>query len=102
MSVDLHKIPGNCVSIAFVATIYDAKARLQNFGMVDNAAVHVVDEETGEELCRFDLSESFSSETAVALCEIYRLDGEWKFRAVGSGYNSGLSEFCARYGIDAS
>ena len=102
MSVDLSKIPADCVSIAFVATIYDAKARVQNFGMVDNAAVHVVDEQTGEELCRFDLSESFSSETAVALCDIYRHDGEWKFRAVGSGYASGLAEFCARYGIDAS
>ena len=102
MMIDLSKIPTFCNSIAFVATIYDAASRMQNFGMVDNAAVHVVDEQSGEELCRFDLSESFSSETAVTLCQIYRHDGEWKFRAVGSGYIGGLSALCAQYGIDAS
>lgn len=102
MVVDLSKIPANCDSIVFVATIYDAASRMQNFGMVDNAAVHAVDEQAGEELCRFDLSESFSSETAVTLCQVYRHDGEWKFRAVGSGYIGGLAALCAQYGIDAS
>lgn len=66
--LDLSKLPADCESIVFVATIYDAETRMQNFGLVDNAAVHVVDDQTGEELCRFDLSESFSTEIAVTLC----------------------------------
>ena len=101
MVIDLSKIPADVQSIVFVATIYDAEARTQNFGLVDNASVHAVDEESGEELVRFDLSESFSTETAVTLCEVYAHDGEWRFRAVGSGYNGGLAALCAQHGIDA-
>ena len=82
-------------------TIYDAESRLQNFGMVENAYVRVVDADTGEELMRFDLSEDFSTETAIVVAEIYRHNGEWKFKAVGSGYNGGLAALCRQYGIDA-
>ena len=86
---------------AVTVTIYDAESRLQNFGMVGNAYVRVVDEETGEELIRFDLSEDFSTETALVVAEIYKHNGEWKFKAVGSGYNGGLKALCNQYGIDA-
>lgn len=82
-------------------TIYDAENRLQNFGMVENAYVRVVDADTGEELMRFDLSEDFSTETALVVAEIYRHNGEWKFKAVGSGYSGGLKSLCSQYGIDA-
>lgn len=81
-------------------TIYDAESRLQNFGMVENAYVRVVDADTGEELMRFDLSEDFSTETAIVVAEIYRHNCEWKFKAVGSGYNGGLAALCRQYGID--
>lgn len=83
------------------AQVEQETAKVQNFGMVENAYVRVVDADTGEELMRFDLSEDFSTETAIVVAEIYRHNGEWKFKAVGSGYNGGLAALCRQYGIDA-
>ena len=101
IKIKLDKIPSDYETLAVTVTIYDAESRLQNFGMVGNAYVRVVDEETGEELMRFDLSEDFSTETALVVAEIYKHNGEWKFKAVGSGYNGGLKALCNQYGIDA-
>lgn len=101
IKIKLDKIPSDYKTLAVTVTIYDAESRLQNFGMVGNAYVRVVDEETGEELMRFDLSEDFSTETALVVAEIYKHNGEWKFKAVGSGYNGGLKALCNQYGIDA-
>lgn len=101
IKIKLDKIPSDYETLAVTVTIYDAESRLQNFGMVGNAYVRVVDEETGEELIRFDLSEDFSTETALVVAEIYKHNGEWKFKAVGSGYNGGLKALCNQYGIDA-
>lgn len=101
IKVKLNDVPSDYSTLAVAVTIYDADVRLQNFGMVGNAYVRVLDEETGEELVRFDLSEDFSIETAVVVAELYKRDGEWKFKAVGSGYNGGLKSLCAQYGIDA-
>ena len=85
---------------AFTATIYDAEARRQNFGMVNNAFIRIYNEATGEELLRYDLGEDFSIETAVVFGELYRNNGEWKFNAIGSGYQGGLAALCANYGVD--
>lgn len=101
VKIKLDKIPSDYETLVVTVTIYDAESRLQNFGMVGNAYVRVVDEETGEELIRFDLSEDFSTETALVVAEIYKHNGEWKFKAVGSGYNGGLKVLCNQYGIDA-
>ena len=101
IKIKLDKIPSDYETLAVTVTIYDAESRLQNFGMVGNAYVRVVDEETGEELIRFELSEDFSTETALVVAEIYKHNGEWKFKAVGSGYNGGLKALCNQYGIDA-
>ena len=101
IKVKLNDVPSDYSTLAVAVTIYDADVRLQYFGMVGNAYVRVLDEETGEELVRFDLSEDFSIETAVVVAELYKRDGEWKFKAVGSGYNGGLKSLCAQYGIDA-
>ena len=101
IKISLDKIPSGYETLAVTVTIYDAETRLQNFGMVGNAYIHVVDEETGEELIRFDLSEDFSTETALVVAEIYKHNSEWKFKAVGSGYNGGLKALCNQYGIDA-
>lgn len=101
IKIKLDKIPSGYETLVVTVTIYDAESRLQNFGMVGNAYVCVVDEETGEELIRFDLSEDFSTETALVVAEIYKHNGEWKFKAVGSGYNGGLKVLCNQYGIDA-
>lgn len=101
IKIKLDKIPSDYETLVVTVTIYDAESRLQNFGMVGNAYVRVVDEETGEELIRFDLSEDFSTDTALVVAEIYKHNGEWKFKAVGSGYNGGLKVLCNQYGIDA-
>lgn len=101
IKVQLDKIPSDYDKISFTVTIYEAEKRLQNFGMVENAYVRLIDEDTGEELVRFDLTEDFSTETALVVAEIYKRDGQWKFAAVGSGYDNGLKALCKEYGIDA-
>ncbi len=100
--VDLTKIPANISKIAFTVTIYDAEARRQNFGQVSNAYIRILDETTGTELIRYDLGEDFSIETAVVVGEMYKNNGEWKFNAIGSGFQGGLAALCGHYGIDAS
>jgi tellurium resistance protein TerD len=101
LTVEFAKIPSDIDKIAITVTIYDAIARTQNFGQISNAFVRVVNEETNEEILRYDLSEDFSVETALVFCEIYRNNGEWKFSAVGSGFQGGLAALCKNYGLDA-
>ena len=100
IKIDLDKIPANVEKIDFTVTIYDADARKQKFGQVENAYIRVINEETGVELIRYDLGEDFSIETAVVVGEIYRNKGEWKFNAIGSGWSGGLAALCKNYGID--
>ena len=100
IKIDLSKVPEGCSKIAITVTIFEAKERMQNFGMVSNAYIHVIDQETNEEVLRYDLSEDFSTETAIVVGEIYKHNGEWKFKAIGSGYEGGLAAFCKSYGVD--
>lgn len=93
------KVPEHVHKIAITVTIHDALQRAQNFGQVSNAFVRLVNEETNEEVLRYDLAEEFSIETAIVVCEIYRYGGEWKFSAVGSGFQGGLAALCANYGL---
>lgn len=102
IKIDLSKVPANIEKIAFTVTIYDAESRRQNFGQVSNAFVRIFDENTGEELLRYDLGEDFSIETAVVFGELYKNGDEWKFNAIGSGYQGGLAALCNMYGIDAN
>ena len=116
IKIDLSKIPANITKIAFTVTIYDAEARRQNFGQVSNAFVRIFNEVTGEEILRYDLAkdsplrktvvisnplgEDFSIETAVVFGELYKNGDEWKFNAIGSGYQGGLAALCNSYGVD--
>ena len=100
IKVDLTKVPDPVARIAFTATIYEAEERRQNFGMVSNAFIRIYNEASGEELLRYDLGEDFSIETAVVFGELYKNNGEWKFNAIGSGYQGGLAALCANYGVD--
>lgn len=102
IQIDLSKIPANIEKVAFTVTIYDADNRRQNFGQVSNAFIRIVDEATNTELIRYDLGEDFSIETAVVVGELYRHNGEWKFNAIGSGFQGGLAALCGHYGIDAA
>ena len=100
IKVDLSMVPEDISKIAFSATIYEAEARRQNFGQVNNAFIRIYNEETGEEILRYDLGEDFSIETAVVFGEVYKNGEEWKFNAIGSGYQGGLAALCANYGVD--
>jgi tellurium resistance protein TerD len=101
ITISLGLVPAEIEKIAFTVTIYEAEQRKQNFGQVSNAYIHMVNAETGEELIRFDLTEDYSIETAIVVAELYRLNGEWKFQAVGSGFVGGLAALCKNYGLDA-
>lgn len=98
--VDLTKVPANITKVAFTVTIYDADARRQNFGQVSNAYIRIVDEATNTELIRYDLGEDFSIETAVVVGELYKHGSEWKFNAIGSGFQGGLAALCRNYGVN--
>jgi tellurium resistance protein TerD len=99
IKVDLSKVPSSVDRIAFTVTIHDAEARRQNFGQIANAFVRLVNEDTNNEVLRFDLGEDFSIETAVVFCELYRHNQDWKFNAVGSGYQGGLAALVRAYGL---
>jgi len=100
IKVDLSLVPANIQRVAFTVTIYDADVRRQNFGQVNNAFIRIVDESNGQEILRYDLGEDFSIETAAIFGELYKHNGEWKFNAIGSGYQGGLAALCANYGVE--
>lgn len=98
--IDFSKMPDRIEKIAVTVTIYEAKERRQNFGQVNNSYVRLVNSDNEEELLRYDLGEEFSIETAIVVCEIYKHNGEWKFSAVGSGFEGGLEALCRSYGLN--
>ena len=98
--IDFTKVPADVERIAITVTIYEAESRRQNFGMVNNAFIRIFDETNGQEMLRYDLGEDFSIETAAVFGEVYKNNGEWKFNAIGSGYQGGLAALCANYGVD--
>ncbi|RJO76889.1 TerD family protein [Nocardia panacis] len=100
INIDLANTPPAIDSIVFPVSIYDADARGQSFGQVRNAYIRVVDRSNGTELARYDLSEDASTETAMVFGELYRNSGEWKFRAIGQGYASGLAGIARDYGVN--
>jgi len=100
VKVDLALVPVHVDKIAFAVTIHEAAQRSQNFGQVSNAFVRVVNETDGKEVMRYDLGEDFSVETAVVVGELYRNNTEWKFNAIGSGYQNGLAGLCKDFGLD--
>ena len=96
--VELNKVPADYSKIVFVVTIYQARERNQQFGMIRNAFIRVVDADTGRELCKYNLSESYEGRTAMIFGEVYRHNGEWKFGAVGEPTNdNGIAEMAARF-----
>jgi tellurium resistance protein TerD len=100
IKVNLAGMSPDVDKIVFPVSIYDADARRQSFGQVNNAYIRVVNEADNREITRFDLSEDASTETALVFGELYRRGGEWKFRAVGQGYASGLAGIARDYGVN--
>lgn len=100
IKINLSLVPSSITKIALTVTIYDAEVRSQNFGQVNNAFIRIYNEVTGDEILRYDLGEDFSIETAAVFGELYKYGDEWKFNAIGSGYQGGLAALCNNYGIE--
>lgn len=99
IEVSLASLPAEVQKIAVTVTIHEAETRGQNFGMVSNAFIRVVNADGGEEIARYDLSEEASTETAMVFGEIYRHGQDFKFRAVGQGFAGGLGPLARNYGV---
>ncbi|WP_339430715.1 MULTISPECIES: TerD family protein [unclassified Pseudomonas] len=100
IKVDLSRVPADVDKVVFVVTIHDAEARKQSFGQVGGSFIRVVNDVTSAEVVRYDLAEDASTETAMVFAELYRHNGEWKFRAVGQGYAGGLRALANSYGMN--
>jgi tellurium resistance protein TerD len=99
IKVDLAGVPADVTKIVFPVSIYEADNRQQSFGQVRNAYIRVVNQADNKELARYDLTEDASTETAMVFGELYRHGGEWKFRAIGQGYASGLRGIAQDFGV---
>jgi len=99
IDVNLAGLPGDIEKIVFSVAVYDADTRSQNFGQVRNAYIRIVNQAGGAEIARYDLSEDAATETAMVFGELYRNGAEWKFRAVGQGYASGLAGIARDFGV---
>ena len=99
IKINLSKVPSNIHAVSFTVTIYDALIRKQNFGQVENAYIRIVNQETGVEICRYDLGEDYSVENSLNVAELYKKDNEWRFKGIGAGYSNGLEGFTNDYGV---
>ncbi|NEX21043.1 TerD family protein [Thiorhodococcus mannitoliphagus] len=100
VSINLPTVDAQIQRIVFAVTIHEAEARKQNFGMVRNAFMRVVNKDSNTEIARFDLSEDYSTETAMVFGEVYRNGAEWKFKAVGQGFAGGLKALATDHGVN--
>lgn len=101
VAVNLEGVPADVQKVVVAVTIHEADSRRQNFGMVQSAFIRVVNAENNNEIARYDLSEDASTEAAMVFGEVYRHNDEWKFRAVGQGFNGGLGPLASSYGVNA-
>ncbi len=102
LKIKLDEVPAGISRLMVAVTIHEAQVRKQNFGMVHGAFIRLVNIETNVEITRFDLSEDYSTETAMIFGEIYRYGNEWKFKAVGQGYAGGLKALAIQHGVNVS
>lgn len=102
LKIDLEKVPDSIKRIVISVTIDDAEARKQNFGQVSDAFMRIVNLDNDIEIARFDLTEDYSTETAMIFGEIYRHNDEWKFKAVGQGFAGGLEAMCNQFGVNVA
>ncbi|MGR8940399.1 MAG: TerD family protein [Gammaproteobacteria bacterium] len=100
IKVELSKIPADLDKVVFAVTIHEAESRKQNFGQVSRAYIRIVNQDGGQEIARYDLSEDASIETAMIFGEIYRVGSDWKFKAVGQGYAGGLGPLASSFGVN--
>jgi len=99
LTIDLDLIPADVEKLTIAVTIHDADVRKQNFGQVDNAFIRIVNNESNEEVIRYDLTEDYSTETSLIFAELYIKDGQWRFAAKGDGFSGGLVKLLQVYGL---
>lgn len=98
ITVDLKNMPDKVKKVVFAVNIYDCKSRKQDFGMIKNAFIRLVDKTTGKEICKYNLSEKYSGKTAMVFAEVYKKDNEWKFNAIGQGTkDTSIRELVEKY-----
>ena len=102
LTIDLALVPAEIEKTTVGVTIHDAEVRKQSFGMVSKAYIRCLDANGEKEIARYDLSEDSSTETAMIFGEIYRHNGEWKFKAVGQGFAGGLGAMCNQFGVNVA
>jgi tellurium resistance protein TerD len=102
LKVKLEEVPPEVERVVFAVTIHEAEARRQSFGQVRNAFIRLLDDETGAEVARYDLTEEASTETAMVFGSLYRHQGEWKFAAEGVPAEGGLDGLCRQYGVQTA
>ncbi|MGE7217814.1 TerD family protein [Priestia koreensis] len=96
--VDLEKVPSIVHKLVFVVNIYDADKRHQDFGMIQNAFIRIVDASSNNELVHYNITDNFSGLTTLFAGELYRHGGEWKFSAVGEGTKDiSISQVASKY-----
>jgi len=97
LMIDFSRIDSRINEMIVVVTIHEATARKQNFGQVRNSFIRIYNSETNEEICKYELGEDFSIETAVEFGRFYKKDAAWRFEAVGKGYNGGMEYFVQKF-----
>lgn len=100
VKINLSNVPVDVKKLVFAVTIHEAAARSQNFGQVANAFMRVLNQDGDKEIARYDLSEDYSIETAMIFGEVYRHNDEWKFKAIGAGFEGGLGPLASTYGVN--
>jgi len=85
---DLNSLPDDIDKIVITLTIENP----QNFGQVSNLTMKI------DKNLTYNL-DKFSHETAITLIEIYKKNSEWRLKAVGTGFVSGLDTICSGFGI---
>lgn len=102
IEIDLTKVPAMVTKIVLAVTIYKGAERKQNFGMVNDTFARIVNQDNDNEVIRFNLTEKFSTETAMLLMEIYRFEGAWRVGGVGQGFAGGLNAMAQSFGLDTN
>ncbi|MFC4307333.1 TerD family protein [Cohnella boryungensis] len=98
--VIVNAVPGDIEKIAITLTIHDGELIGKAFGLVTDAVCTITDADSGEELARYPFGEDLRLETAIVVGELYLHKGEWKFNAVGSGFNGGLPKLVTNFGLE--
>jgi tellurium resistance protein TerD len=97
LMVDLSRLDPRIEQIVFTVTIYEFAERKQNFGQVRNSFIRIYDATAGTELCKYELDEDFSVETAIEFGRLYKRNETWRFEAIGNGHSGGLETFVKKY-----